>query len=176
MPRRLGSVTAIGRRIGLSDDKGFAVPVFLALIIVIATVVGFYAYFITSAKPEPYNTMYLLDSNQKAVDYPQTLVAGQNSTFSVIVHVDNHMNQVESYEVQTKIVKNLLFNSSGVDAPSVNTYDFTIPDKGSNQNSVTVTENTVGSYVVVFELWIKDASGNFVFTQDYCVLNIKVTN
>lgn len=165
----------IGRRIGLSDEKGFGVAVLLALIIVIVAV-GFYAYFVWTAEPEPYNTMYLLDANQQAVDYPHVLVAGQNSTFSVFVHVDNHMNREQSYQVQTKIVKNLIINSSGVDAQPINTYDFTLPDGGSNQNTVTVTENTPGSYAVVYELWSKDQNGNYVFTQNYCVLNIVVVS
>ena len=40
---------------------------------------------------EPYNTIYLLDANKKAVDYPEVLVANQNSTFNVYVDVENHM-------------------------------------------------------------------------------------
>ena len=175
MRRRLGSVTAIGRRIGLSDDQGFGLPVFLALIVVIAAVVGFYVYFTATAQPEPYNTMYLLDSNGKAVDYPHTLVVGQNSTFSVNVYVVNHMNSEQNYEVRTKIVKSLLLNSSGVDAPSIDTYSFTLSDKASNQHTVTVTENTPGSYIVVYELWSQNQSGNYTFTgNNYCVLNIQV--
>jgi Predicted membrane protein len=148
----------------------------LALIVVIATVVGFYAYFITSAKPEPYNTMYLLDNNGKAVDYPQTLVAGQNSTFSINVAVVNHMNSEQSYQLRTKIAKSLLMNSSGVDSPAIDTYGFTLPDKGTSQHTVTVAENTPGSYVVVYELWSIDGSGDYSFTGNYCVLNIQVIN
>jgi uncharacterized membrane protein len=176
MQRRLGSVMRIGRKIGLSDDKGFGLPVLLALIVVIASVIGFYAYFTYTAQPEPYNTMYLLDGNMQAVDYAHTLVAGQNSTFSVNVHVDNHMGQDQSYQVQTKISKSLILTPNGVETPPLDTYAFTIPNGGSNQNTVTVTENTVGSYVVVFELWNRDNNGNYVFTQNYCVLNIKVIN
>ncbi len=175
MQRRLGSVTAIGRRIGLNDDQGFGLPVFLALIVVIASVVGIYGYLMLTAQPEPYNTMYLLDGNNKAVDYPQTLIAGQNSTFGVNVNVVNHMNNEQTYEVRTKIAKNLLITSDGVDAQPVDTYSFTLADKVSNQHTVTTTLNTPGSYVVVYELWSMNSSGNYSFTEKYCILNIQVT-
>jgi uncharacterized membrane protein len=178
MQRRLGSVTAIGRRIGLSDDQGFGLPVLLALIVVIALVVGIYGYITITATPEPYNTMYLLDGNHQAVDYPHMLVAGQNSTFSLTVQVTNHMNKDQTYQVQTKIVKNLLLRPDGVDAQPVDSYTFTLADKASNQHTVTVTENTPGSYAVVYELWSKNTSDNsiYTFTGNYCILNIQVTN
>jgi uncharacterized membrane protein len=176
MQRRLGSVTAIGRRIGLSDDGGFGLPVFLALIVVIATVVGIYGYITINATPEPYNTMFLLDGNEKAVDYPHMLVAGQNSTFGLTVQVTNHMNEEQAYQVQTKIVKNLLLRPNGVDAQPVDTYTFTLSNGASNEHTVTVTENTPGSYIVVYELWSKNLTdANYTFTGNYCELNIQVT-
>jgi uncharacterized membrane protein len=119
--------------------------------------------------------MYLLDGNNKAVDYPHTLVAGQSSTFSVNVNVVNHMNNEQTYEVRTKIAKSLMLTSNGTEATVIDTYSFTLPDNGSNQHNVTVTENTPGSYVVVYELWSKDSSGNYSFTGNYCELNISVT-
>jgi uncharacterized membrane protein len=164
----------IGRRIGLNDDGGFGLPVFLALIVVIATVVGFYAYFTATAQPEPYNTMYLLDGNNRAVDYAHTLVAGQNSTFSVSVNVVNHMNSDQNYQVQTKIAKNLLLTPDGVDGQTVDIYSFTLSDKASNLHDVTVTENTPGSYVVIYVLWSMNENGDYSFTGNYCVLNILV--
>ena len=39
---RLESVKRIGRKIGLNEEKGYAVAIFLALIIVSATVIGYY--------------------------------------------------------------------------------------------------------------------------------------
>lgn len=176
MQRRLGSVTAIGRRIGLSDNGGFGLPVFLALIVVIAAVVGVYGYLTLTAQPEPYNTMYLLDGNGKAVDYPQTLVVGQNSTFGVSVNVVNHMNTAQDYQVQTKIVKNLLLTPNGTDAQPVDTYTFTLSNDASNQHTVVVTENTPGNYIVIYELWSKNQSGNYTFTGNYCELNIQIIN
>ena len=89
MRKLLESVKRIGRKIGLDDEKGYAVAIFLALIIVSAIVAGYYVVFRPQA--EPYNTIYLLDANRKADDYPEVLVANQNSTFIVYVNVENHM-------------------------------------------------------------------------------------
>ena len=40
---RLESAKRIGSKIGLNEEKGYAVAIFLALIIVSATIIGFYA-------------------------------------------------------------------------------------------------------------------------------------
>jgi uncharacterized membrane protein len=171
---RLESAKRIGNKIGLNEDKGFAVAIFLALIIVSATVIGYYVWLRPPA--ESHNNIYLLDANRKAVDYPEVLVVNQNSTFSVYVGVENHMNGDQNYQVRTKITGNLPSTfPQGVQVNPINTYDFTLVNDASHQNLVTVTENEAGSYSVVFELWRLD-SRSYVFTQEYCVLNVQVIN
>ena len=172
MPKRLESVMRIGKRIGLSDEKGIVTGVFIALIIVASTVAGYLLWF--RPLPEEYNTFFLLDSQQQAVNYPEILVAGQNSTFDIYVNVINHMNTEQNYEVKTKIVKHLMLTDQGVIAEPINTYRVTLPSGGSNQTIVTVGENTVGSYQVVYELWRQEENGDYKFTHNYCVLNIQV--
>jgi uncharacterized membrane protein len=174
MQRLSESVMRIGRKIGINDDKGYLVPVFLALIVVIVVVAGFYIYFTIYSTPEEYNTMYLLDSQHQAIDYPQVLVVGRNSTFAVNVDVVNNMRDEHSYQVRTKIVTNFMLTHNGVDAPSVDAYDVTMAKGAKNEHIVTVTENTVGNYAVVFELWLQKSDGSYEFTQNYCVLNINV--
>ena len=170
---RLESVKRIGRKIGLNEDKGYAVAIFLALIIVSATVIGYYVVFRPQA--EPYNTIYLLDAQKKAVDYPETLVvANQNSTFNVYVNVVNHMGNTASYQVQVKITKNL--STFPVDAQASQVYEINGLENGKNwENMATITQNEVGSYSVVFELWLNKA-GTLEFTHNSCVLNIQVTS
>jgi uncharacterized membrane protein len=172
---RLESAKRIGRKIGLNEDKGYAVAIFLALIIVSATVIGYYV--VLRPQAEPYNTIYLLDANKKAVDYPETLVANQNSTFNVYVTIENHMATSASYFVQVKIVNNLPATFP-VDAQPSQVIDMgTINNDGKPvQQTATVTQNTPGSYSVVFELYRNNGDGALVFTQNYCVLNIQVTN
>jgi uncharacterized membrane protein len=173
MQIRLESVKKIGRKIGLNDEKGYAVAIFLALIIVSATVIGYYV--VLKPQPEGYNTIYLLDSQKKAIDYTEILVANQNSTFKVYVNVENHMGgkDNQTYQVLVKITPNL--SGFPVDAQPIKTYDISLRDGDSWQNSASITENQVGSYSVVFELWqYKD--GTLEFTHNSCVLNIQVIN
>jgi uncharacterized membrane protein len=173
MQIRLESVKKIGRKIGLNDEKGYAVAIFLALIIVSATVIGYYV--VLKPQPEGYNTIYLLDSQKKAIDYTEILVANQNSTFNVWVSVENHMGgkDNQTYQVLVKITPNL--SGFPVDAQPIKTYDISLRDGDSWQNSASITENQVGSYSVVFELWqYKD--GTLEFTHNSCVLNIQVIN
>jgi uncharacterized membrane protein len=145
MQKRFASVIAIGKKIGLNDETGYAVAIFLALLIVSATVIGYYAFLAPPA--ESYNTIYLLDANKKAVDYPEVLVANQNSTFNVYVNVENHMTKSANYTVKVKIVENLpaIFP---IDTPSTQEYETgSLSHNGKPwQTTAIVTENTVGSY------------------------------
>ena len=164
----------IGKKIGINDEKGYAVAIFIALVIVSAVILAYYVVF--RPQPEPYNTIYLLDSQKKAIDYPSNLVAGQNSTFDVWVNVENHMGGSgnQSYQVLVKITPNL--STFPVDAQPIQTYELSLGDGTIWQNLSTITHNQVGSYSVVFELWrYNPDSGTYEFTHDYCVLNIQVS-
>lgn len=170
---RLESAKRIGNKIGLNEEKGYAVAIFLALLIVSATVIGYYV--VLRPQAAPYNTIYLLDANKKAADYPEVLVANQNSTFSVYVDVENHMTTSASYQVQVKITKNLPAIFPIAAQPSQVYETGSLSNDGKPwQNMATITQNQPGSYSVVFELWQHKDDGTLEFTQDYCVLNIQV--
>jgi uncharacterized membrane protein len=171
MQIRLESAKRLGRKLGLNEEKGFAVAIFLALLIVSVAVLSYFVWFRPPA--EPYNSIYLLDSNKKAVDYPETLVANQNSTFNVYVGVVNHLGHGASYQVQVKVTQNLAFPP--LDVPASQTVQINnLGDGKTSENTATITENRVGSYSVVFELWQQNTPGTYEFTQNSCVLNIKV--
>lgn len=167
---RLERVKSIGEKIGLNDDKGVAVGIFLALVIIALMLGGYYAFF--RPTPEGYNTMYILDGQNNAVNYPQTLVANQNSTFSVPVTVVNNMGWTSKYEVLVKVTDS--FTSSPVNAQPIQNYTVTLKNGQSWQKNVAVAENQPGNYWVVFELWQIDGSGSYQFTSNYCVLPIQV--
>ena len=164
---RLENAKQLGRKLGLNEDKGFAVAIFLALLIISISVLVYFVWFRPQA--EPYNTIYLLDSNKKALDYPATLVAKPDSTFDMYVNVVNHEGKSESYKVLVKIASNL--SEFPVDAQPIQTYDLSLKEGETWQNSVSITQNQIGTYSVVFELWQQN-SGTFEFTNNYCVLNI----
>ena len=168
---RLESVKRIGRKIGLDEEKGFAVAIFLALLIVSATFVGYYLWLRPEA--ESYNTIYLLDVNRKAINYPETLVANRNSTFNVYVVVENHMTVDAEYQVQVKITNNL--STFPVDITPVQVHETSSVKSGASwEKMATVTQNEVGSHSVVFELYEQKTDGTLEFKENYCVLNIQV--
>ncbi len=169
---QLESARGIGRKIGLNGDKGYGVAVFLALIIVSAITIGYYAYYQFNAKPEGYSTIHLLDAQKQAVEYPEVLVANQNSTFNVYVSVENHMGEASQYQVLMKITDNL--STFPVNVPANEFFEVNLGNDESWEKQVTVSQNQVGSYSVVFELWRLGDSGTYEFTHNFCVLKIQV--
>lgn len=170
---RLESAEKIGRRIGLNDDNGYLVAILLALIIVSSIIAGY--YLVVGPQPEAYNTIYLLDANSEAVDYPEVLVVNQNSTFNVDFAVTNHMGNLENqtYQVQVKVTEHT--STFPLDSQPIEIYDFTLKDDDSWSNYATIMQNEVGSHSVVFELWwFNQDSQTYEFTHNYCVLNIEV--
>ncbi len=170
---RLESVKRIGRKIVINEDKGYAVAILLALIIVFSLVAGY--YLVLRPQPEKYSTIYLLDAQNKANDYPDVLVANQNSTFNVDVAVVNHMGEPANYQVQMKVTKYL--SSPPIDVQASQVWNINSLQNGKRwETTATVTQVEPGSYSVVFELWQQTVPGTYDFTHNYCVLNIQVTN
>ena len=133
-------------------------------------------YFATRQPPEPYSTIYLLDQQKKAVDYPELLVINNNNTFSVYVVVENHMGAKQDFEVLQKVVNDTVL-SFPVEALAERSYTQTVENGEVWETLATVSINQTGSYSVTFELWIyDDNAGTFEFSHNYCVLNIEVTD
>ena len=161
----------IRRNFGINSEKGYFAAVLIALIIVSSIVAGYYIMF----KPAPsgYNTIYLLDSQNKANDYPELLVANKNSTFNVPFVVENHMEQTGQYQVLLKITQNTL--SFPVNASANSTYEKSIDAGKIWQDSATVSINQVGNYSAVFELWIYNTNTEaYEFTNNFCLLHLQV--
>lgn len=170
---RFGNVKKIGRRTGITGENSYLLATFLALLIVIV-IVGSY-YVILRPQPEPYNTIYLLDAQQQAVNYPQVLVKDLNSTFGVYVNVENHLGgiQNQTYQVQIKITQNI--STFPVQTQIVYAYDLSLADGNTWSKLASIEMNNVGDYWVVFELY-ENIDEDLLFTQNYCVLNIQVIN
>jgi uncharacterized membrane protein len=177
MQIRFDSVKRIGRKIGIDGDKGTKAAVFLAVLIVSSVVVGYFIYYeFVLLKPEGYTTIYILDTQHEAVEYPQVIVANQNSTFSIYIDVENHMASSASFEVQVKTAKNLSIFPVDMQ-PSQVVEMGTVPSGGKPvEKTVNISQNTPGDYSVIFELWQHNSDGSLKFTQNYCVLKIQVIN
>jgi len=140
-------------------------------LIVISCIVGGYLITYTLA-PSGYHEMYILDDQNQAVNYPQTLIINQNNTFTTPIVVTNYMKTLQDYQIQVKIVHHTI--NFPLNAPTYSTYEFTLNDKQSWDSKIPVTINEEGTYSVVFELYVKD-NGNYNFTDNYCTLPLTVT-
>jgi uncharacterized membrane protein len=157
----------IGDALNTGDDKGVVIAVAIALLIVAGVVAGY--YILLHPAPEGYTTIYLLDSQGKAVDYPDTLIVNQNYTFNV--WVENHMGGNLTCEVQLKIT-NEFISMFPVNIDPVNTYSKTLAIGEKWETQATVALHEMGSHSIIFELWISDDAGGFKFSGNAVVLNV----
>jgi uncharacterized membrane protein len=160
------------RDFGLNSEKGYFAAVLIALIVVSGVIAVYYVEF----KPAPagYNTIYLLDSQNKAIDYPELLVANKNSTFTAQFAVENHMAQSQQYQVLVKITQNPL--TYPINQPANSTYQKSLADGAIWKDSTTISINQLGNYAAVFELWSLNDKNVYEFTNDFCVLNVQVVS
>jgi uncharacterized membrane protein len=164
----------LGRSLKLNDNKGYTIAVALTLIIVSSILIGY--YLVSRLPPEGYTTIYVLDSQKKAIDYPELLVINENSTFNVWVVVENHMGKRQSCEVLQKIIKGTT-PSYPVDAEITSSYEKTMENGEIWETPAEVSINELGSYSLIFELWIyDDNAGAFQFSYNYCVLKLEVVD
>jgi uncharacterized membrane protein len=164
----------IGNSLKFESNEGYAVSILIALLFVAILFVGYFA--LLRPIQRGYTTVYLLDTQEKAINYPELLVINQNSTFNVYVDVENHMGKTQTCQVLLKVVNGTI-PSVPVDARTSNSYVKTLENGEVWKNSVTVSINEPGNYSAVFELWIHDQNaGAFQFTYNYCVLNLEVVD
>jgi hypothetical protein len=165
----------LSRKLNIKDNKNaFAVSVAIALLLASVLLVTYYVAL--RPEPEEYMTIYLLDSNKKATDYPEFLVANVNSTFSVYVNVENHMGRdLDDVQVLVKVTTDLNPTFPIEDLNATQTITGALKDGGSTSAVVTMGLNEPADYLVVFELWIpNEDSGVLEFSENYCVLNVQV--
>ena len=164
----------LAKSLRLNGNKGYTIAVALALIFVSSLLIGY--YLISRLPPEGYTTIYMLDSQKKAIDYPELLVINENNTFNVWVVVENHMGTRQSCEVLQKVI-NGQTSSFPVEADVESRYARAIENGETWETLATVSINEPGNYSVIFELWTyNDKAEALQFSYNYCVLNIEVVD
>jgi uncharacterized membrane protein len=161
-----------GITFGWKNNKD-AYTIAVAIALVVASVLLVTYYVTRPASQNGYTTIYLLDSNRTAADYPEYVVANVNSTFHVYVDVENHLNvTLNDAQVQVKIVsdQNPTFPLS---ANATQTFTGTVQKDATWETPVTVSLNQPGNYLVAFELWIPNGDA-LEFSGNFCVLNVQV--
>jgi len=167
---RSATLKKIGEALNTGDEKGVMIAGALALVIIFSVVAGY--YIVAHPLPEGYTTIYLLDAQGKAVNYPETLVVNQNTAF--YVWVENHESQSLPCVVQLKIV-NETVQLFPVQAGPVSTYVKTL-DVGEKWGiQAVVALHETGSHSIIFELWTHE-TGELTFTGNAIVLNVEAVN
>jgi uncharacterized membrane protein len=164
----------LGRNLDVKDNKNaYAIAVAISLLLASVLLVTFFVF--EQPAKKPFMTIYLLDSNRKASDYPEFVVANVSSTFSVYVDVENHMGQtVNGAQVLVKVT-NGTNPTFPLDANATQTFTGTVKDGATWENIATVSLNIPGNYLVAFELWTPNqGTGTLQFTGDLSVLNVQV--
>ncbi len=168
------TVKKIGKILRLNDDDGYVISIAIALIVVSVILAGYVIFFRPAQKG--YMTIYMLDSEGKAANYPELLVLNQNSSFDIQVEVENHVGQSQSCEVLMKVTDKPI-SSFPLNVAANNTYAKTLENGETWDNSAGISIDQTGNYSVVFELWTYDeTAGAYQFSGNQCVLNLEVTS
>ncbi len=146
----------------------------MAIALLLASVLLVTYYVALEPAPDRYMTIYVLDSNGKATNYPEFVVANVNSTFSVYVDVENHLGTIlTNAQVQVKVTTDSN-PSFPVNANATQTFTGTVKNGATWQNIATVSLNQPGDWLVVFELWTPNANGNGLQFSKAVALNVEV--
>jgi uncharacterized membrane protein len=164
------------RRIRLNlqtANGGYVISVAIALLI--ASILLGYYFIALRPVHEGYMSISLLDSQKKATNYPEFLVNGMNSTFSVYVEVENHMEKTLIAQILVKVTENVSASMPLFSVNPILVYNRTMETKSTWEEIATVSLDKPGNYLVFFELWTSDQNIDiFEFSNNYCVLNIQV--
>ena len=174
MKIHLKTIKKLGNILKMDNNNGYAVSVLIALILVSILVASYYV--LLRPPQKGYMTIYLLDSQKKASNYPELLVINQNNTFKVWVEVENHMGKSQYSEVLLKVTNDTVpIFPFKADANA--TYVRTLENGGTWETLSTIAINEPGNYSVIFELWVYDEKvGELQFSGNVCVLNIEVVD
>jgi len=134
------------------EEKTVAVAV-LSAIIVLASLLVY--TLLTPVPQKPFVSIYYLNSEKKAENYPELLVLGENNTFLLWVGVENFMGKIEYSSVLVKVS-----NGTGQVDPSPadpdHSFEKVLLDKETWGFPITMTMNQTGNHRVLFELWLFD--------------------
>jgi uncharacterized membrane protein len=156
------------------ERNGYVIAVTIALIIA-AVMLGAY-YFVLRPQSEGYMTIYVLDAQHMAGNYPESLQIGVNSTFSVYVDVENHRGSTQNCTVDVKIVQDMKPSFPLYGVTPTKSFKGLVDDGATWEKTVTVSLDQPGNYMVVFELWTENSeTGQPEWSGDFNVLSIQVT-
>jgi hypothetical protein len=117
-------------------------------------------------------SIYYLDSEKQAENFPKTVILGENSTISLWVGVENYMGTTNAFLVE------IMIDDGNGDVPSsvepIERKEETLLDEKVWEFEVMITINQLGSRRIIFELWSFDNEKNdFVFSGNWVSLSVE---
>lgn len=161
----------LARVVKFYEKSNYALSITIALVLALALLIYSYIAFM---KPNEFISLYVLDWQKEAKDYPELLVIGENNTCRLWVVVENHMERSVSCKVLLKITNSPI---QSIPLPTEGKESYVrVIDKGEKwENPIEVLFNETGDFYMIFELWIwNEKTGEFEFSDNFCVLNLKV--
>lgn len=134
-------------------EKTVILTVLVALIIMSAVLV--YMTFFTPVQKEPFTSLYLLDSEKQLENIPETVVLGENSTFTVWVGVENHNDTTIDYSVQVS-----LDDQNSAEVNLLGCFNETLTNNETWEFETQITIEEQGTNKVTFELLFFDEAEN----------------
>lgn len=151
------------------DSHAFSITIALA----VAFILLIYSY-IAFTKPNEFVSLSVLDEQKTAKNYPELLVIGENNTCRLWIVVENHMQRNITCRVLLKITEQTI-RSVPLQIESAQNYTVMLNKGELWEKQVTITLNKAGNFYLVFELWIyNEKTGDFEFSNNFCVLSLKV--
>jgi uncharacterized membrane protein len=135
-----------------SEEKTIILTILVALVIMGAFLV--YMVFFMPAQKEPFTSLYLLDSEKQLENLPETVVLGENSTFSLWVGVENRNDTTIEYSVQVSL------DDGNISAELIECFNRTVANGETWEFPVTIGIDQPGSNTVIFELWYFNEAEN----------------
>ena len=145
--KRTGKDTKSGSSV--SEQKMIIAIILIAIVIMSGFLI--HTMLTKSVTPEQFSAMYVLDSEKQANNYPQTVVLGTNSTFTLWVGVENQKDETLDYSVQIK-----LDDGSTTEDPSqaepIQVFNRTLVNGETWEFQVTINIDQPGNNRIIFEL------------------------
>ena len=135
----------------MRDEEKTITVTILAAIIILAGLLVYIS--LTPAPQEPFVSLYLLDSEKKAENYPKLLVLGENNTFLLWVGVENFMGRIEYSCVLVKVDDGMGHVDPSPIEP-VKCFEKVLLNKETWEFPMTMTINQSGKHRIIFELWL----------------------
>jgi len=152
------------------EEKTIILTILVALVIMGALLV--YLVFFTPVETEPFSVMYLLDSEKQLENFPETVVLGENSTFSLWVGVENQ-NETQVFSVRVKVDDGTgPVNPSPAEPTQI--FERTLLNEEKWEFPVTISIDQLGHNRIIFELWFFNVTKNdWDYTGNWVSLSLE---